>query len=375
MSGYFLYHSIGTFSGKAEALREALGRFADDWSAENDAQWPTMLSLRARFIETWAGLIDAPAGSLTTTESVTAGLYALIGALPRERLAGRRVLVAADGFPSLHFLLQGLAPRFGFTLDTVPLRPGERWVRDEDMLAAWGPDVGLALLTFVTSTASHRCDMGALAAHGREMGSLTVADVTQGIGIRPFSVADGAIDAVVSTSLKWLCGVSGAGVLQVRPDLLATCRPEFRGWFSQENPFSWDLDAFRFAPDARRFDQGTPSILPAAGSLPGLDHIRSLGLRTVAAQNARLTERIVAMADEAGLPLASPREADRRGGSVMLNLGDAAAGLVGPLRARGLFCDARGPVLRLSPGLVTQEADVDRLFSAFEDLGARRAAA
>ncbi|WP_019994483.1 aminotransferase class V-fold PLP-dependent enzyme [Aureimonas ureilytica] len=375
MSGYFLYHSIGTFPGKAEALRGALGRFADDWSAENDAQWPTMLSLRARFIETWAGLIDAPAGSLTTTESVTAGLYALIGALPRERLAGRRVLVAADGFPSLHFLLQGLAPRFGFTLDTVPLRPGERWVRDEDMLAAWGPDVGLALLTFVTSTASHRCDMGALAAHGREMGSLTVADVTQGIGIRPFSVADGAIDAVVSTSLKWLCGVSGAGVLQVRPDLLATCRPEFRGWFSQENPFSWDLDAFRFAPDARRFDQGTPSILPAAGSLPGLDHIRSLGLRTVAAQNARLTERIVAMADEAGLPLASPREADRRGGSVMLNLGDAAAGLVGPLRARGLFCDARGPVLRLSPGLVTQEADVDRLFSAFEDLGARRAAA
>ncbi len=375
MSGYFLYHSIGTFSGKAEALRKALGRFADDWSAENDAQWPTMLSLRARFIETWAGLIDAPAGSLTTTESVTAGLYALIGALPRERLAGRRVLVAADGFPSLHFLLQGLAPRFGFTLDTVPLRPGERWVRDEDMLAAWGPDVGLALLTFVTSTASHRCDMGALAAHGREMGSLTVADVTQGIGIRPFSVADGAIDAVVSTSLKWLCGVSGAGVLQVRPDLLATCRPEFRGWFSQENPFSWDLDAFRFAPDARRFDQGTPSILPAAGSLPGLDHIRSLGLRTVAAQNARLTERIVAMADEAGLPLASPREADRRGGSVMLNLGDAAAELVGPLRARGLFCDARGPVLRLSPGLVTQDADVDRLFSAFEDLGAHRAAA
>lgn len=375
MSGYFLYHSIGTFPGKAEALRSALGRFADDWAAENDAQWPTMLALRARFVEAWGSLIDAPAGSLTTTESVTAGLYALIGALPRERLSSKRVLVAADCFPSLHFLLQGLAPRFGFTLDTVPMRPGERWVRDEDMIAHWGADVGLALLTFVTSTASHRCDVARLAAHGRAMGSLVVADVTQGIGIRPFSVADGSVDAVVSTSLKWLCGVSGAGILQVTPALLGTCEPEFRGWFSQENPFSWDLDAFRFAPDARRFDQGTPSILPAAGSLPGLEHIRTLGLPAVAAQNARLTELIVEMAADEGLPLASPREAERRGGSVMLNLGASAANLIAPLRERGLFCDARGPVLRLSPGLVTDEAEIPRLFSALAELGARRAAA
>lgn len=375
MSGYFLYHSIGTFPGKADALRSALGRFADEWSAENDAQWPTMLSLRARFIDAWTRLIEAPAGSLTTTESVTAGLYALIGALPRERLAGKRVLVAADCFPSLHFLLSGLAPRFGFTLSTVPLRAGERWVREEDMIAHWGEDVGLALLTFVTSTASFRCDMARLAAHGRAMGTITVADVTQGVGIRPFSVADGFVDAVVSTSLKWLCGVSGAGILQVAPDLLKTCEPEFRGWFSQENPFSWDLDAFRFAPDARRFDQGTPSILPAAGSLPGLDHIQGLGLPAVAAQNRRLTDLVVAMAQEARLPLASPREAERRGGSVMLNLGEAAAGLVAPLRERGLFCDARGPVLRLSPGLVTEEAEVSRLFSAMAELGARRAAA
>ena len=375
MSGYFLYHSIGTFPGKAEALRAALGRFADEWSAENDAQWPTMLQLRARFIDAWAGLIDAPPGSLTTTESVTAGLYALVGALPREQLQGRRVLVSADCFPSLHFLLAGLAPRFGFTLDTVPLRAGERWVRDEDMLAAWGPDVGLALLTFVTSTASHRCDMPRLAAHGRAMGSLTVADITQGVGIRPFSVAGGMVDAVVSTSLKWLCGVSGAGILQVAPELLTRCEPEFRGWFSQENPFSWDLDAFRFAPDARRFDQGTPSILPAAGSLPGIEHIASLGLAAVAEQNARLTALVVDMADEAGLPLASPREAERRGGSVMLHLGAAASGLVAPLRERGLFCDARGPVLRLSPGLVTQEADISRLFSALSDLGARQGVA
>ena len=41
-----------------------------------------------------------------------------------------------DCFPSVHFLLTGLAPKLGFTLETVPMRPGATWVEDEDYLAA-----------------------------------------------------------------------------------------------------------------------------------------------------------------------------------------------------------------------------------------------
>ena len=125
-----------------------------------------------------------------------------------------------------------IAPRFDFTLDTVPMRPGERWVRDEDMIARWGDDVGVALLTFVTSTASHRSDIAGLVAHGHRMGSIVGVDITQGIGVAPFSVRDTDADFVVSTSLKWLCGTSGAGILQVTPALLATCGPE-SAWLVQ----------------------------------------------------------------------------------------------------------------------------------------------
>lgn len=228
MSGYFLYHSIGTFPGKAERMAASLTDFSNIWSAEDDGQWPAALAARQRFIDAWRRLIEAPQGTLTTAENVTAALYSLIGGLPTERLAGKRLLVAADCFPSLHFLLAGLGERFGFTLDTVPLRPGETWVRDQDFIDRWQADVGLALITFVTSTASHRCDVGRLAAHGRAVGSIVGVDVTQGIGVAPFSVAATPVDFVVSTSLKWLCGSSGAGILQVAPDLLASCRPELR---------------------------------------------------------------------------------------------------------------------------------------------------
>ncbi|RUU54332.1 aminotransferase class V-fold PLP-dependent enzyme, partial [Mesorhizobium sp. M2C.T.Ca.TU.002.02.1.1] len=369
MSGYFLYHSIGTFPGKAEAMGAALAEFSAIWSAENDGQWPAALAARQRFIDAWTRLIEAPKGTLTTAENVTAALYSLIGGLPAERLAGKRLLVAGDCFPSLHFLLAGLAERFGFTLDTVPLRAGESWVRDEDFIARWQDDVGLALITFVTSTASHRCDVERLAAHGRAMGSIVGVDVTQGIGVAPFSVAATPVDFVVSTSLKWLCGSSGAGIVQVAPELLATCRPELRGWFSQPNPFSWDLDAFAYADDARRFDHGTPAILASIASLPGLEWVEKTGIDAIRAQNAVLVERIIGAALDNGWTLRSPLDAGERGGSVMLGLpqGVEAAKIIASLRNERLYCDARGTTLRLSPGIVTTEAAVDALIAGLQD--------
>ena len=369
MSGYFLYHSIGTFPGKEAALRDELGRFAAFWSQEDDAQWPTALRLRQDFIDHWRALIDAPAGTLTTAENVTAGLYSIIGALPPRHLHGRRVLVAEDCFPSLHFLLAGLSKRFGFTLDTVKLRPDEPYVRDEDFLARWQGDVGVALLTWVTSTASHRCDAAALIAHGHRMGSIVGLDVTQGVGLLPLSVTCGA-DFIVSTSLKWLCGVPGAGIIYIASPLLATCAPEFRGWFSQENPFSWDLETFRFAGDARRFDHGTPSIVSAAASLPGLRWLADTGINAVRAHNRSLSERIIDHARERGWTIASPLSAEQRGGSVMIAVPpdiDTPV-VVAALRSRQLYCDARGATLRLSPGIVTSGDDVDALCAALDDL-------
>jgi kynureninase len=369
MSGYFLYHSIGTFPGKEAALRDELERFAAFWSREDDAQWRTALSLRQDFIDRWSALIDAPEGTLTTAENVTAGLYSVIGALPERHLRGRRVLIAEDCFPSLHFLLAELAHRLGFTLDTVRLRPGETYVCDEDFVAQWRDDVGVALLTWMTSTASHRCDAASLIAHGHRMGSIVGVDITQGVGLLPFTVTSGA-DFVVSTSLKWLCGVPGAGILYVAPSLLTQCQPEFRGWFSQDNPFSWDLTKFRFADDARRFDHGTPSIVSAVASLPGLRWLASAGIDTVRAHNHTLSERIIGHARERGWTIASPLNAEQRGGSVMITVPPSldASAVVAALRSRHLYCDARGTTLRLSPGAVTSADHVNALCAALDEL-------
>ena len=368
-SGYFLYHSIGMFPGKDERIAAALARIATLWGTANDAQWAQSLEIRQRFIARWSDVIGAPAGTLTTAENVTTALYSIIGGLPERYLSGRKLLIAADCFPSLHFLLSGMAERRGFTLHTVPLRPGEYWVRDEDFIAHWDTDVGVALLTWVTSTASHRCDLGALVKHGRSMGSLVGVDITQGVGIVPFDVPAADADFVVASTLKWLCGVAGAGVLQVRDRLLRECRPELRGWFAQENPFDWALDSFAYAPDVRRFDHGTPSVFSCAACLPALEWYAQQDPAALQAHNRRLVEALLDGYAELGLELASPAAAEQRGGSVMFRLpaGRDPAAVVAALREQDVFTDCRGTTLRVSPGNVTTVAGVDRLLRALRN--------
>jgi selenocysteine lyase/cysteine desulfurase len=200
------------------------------------------------------------------------------------------------------------------------------------------------------------------------MGSLIGVDITQAVGLLPFSVMNPAVDFTISTTLKWLCGTPGAGILHVAEPLVAKCTPELRGWFSQEDIFSWDIDGFAYAADARRFDHGTPAILPAVGSLPALerhaaqDHARRL------AHNRRLSATIMTEADRLKLALISPRDAAERGGSVMLRLPSAAdpQSVVRGLAERGIQVDTRGSTLRLSPGEVTTDAGVARLVDGLQ---------
>jgi selenocysteine lyase/cysteine desulfurase len=168
---------------------------------------------------------------------------------------------------------------------------------------------------------------------------------------------------VLSTSLKWMCGTPGAGALYVDPALIADCQPRLRGWFSQDNPFNWDITRFSYAPDIRRFDSGTPSCMSALASLPALDWHASQDHAALLAQNRRLTARLFAMADDLGIGLVTPRPEAERGGSVMLRLPDALTGaaVVAQLREAGVTADHRGQTLRLSPGVVTTEDGCDRL--------------
>ena len=367
---YFLYHSIGMYPDKTRDMAAALTQFAEIWGAPDDAQWGAVLPLRARFIDRWRAILNAAPGSVTTCESVTQGFHMILSALPSGHLRGRSVLVGADCFPSNHFLLQQMAARHGFTLKTVPLRQGAAHVEEEDFLDAWTPDVGLALLTWVSSTTSARINLRAMVAHGRRMGSLIGTDITQAAGLIPYDVHAPEVDFCLSTSLKWMCGTPGAGMLYLSPRLIGQCTPELAGWFSQDNPFNWDITRFALAADIRRFDSGTPGCMAALASLPALDWHAAQDHARLLAHNRSLTATLIEGMDTLHLPLVTPRDEAQRGGSVMVKLPDShpAPNIVAALRGMGITTDARSQTLRLSPGVLTTQNGCTRLIAALDGL-------
>ncbi|WP_257755375.1 aminotransferase class V-fold PLP-dependent enzyme [Burkholderia glumae] len=212
VSGWLMYHSVGVYPGQRAAVAEALARFTADWYAPDDRRWRIGLAARDALLSNWATLIGADPAQVFGAQNVTDVFARFLDGLDVAALAGRTVLVAADCFPSLHFLLRGVAARYGFALKTVPVRAGDAYVRDEDFIAAWSPDVGLALITWVSSLTSKRADLAALTAHARSRDSLVAVDITQGAGILPFDLGQTPVDFVCGSTLKWLCGAPGTGL-------------------------------------------------------------------------------------------------------------------------------------------------------------------
>ena len=367
-SGWLMYHSVGRFPGQAEIVAGVLHKSALDWFDASDRRWGTAGAQRVRAMQLFGELIGVGHETVFTAENVTQAFATFFLALPPERLRGRKVVIAGDCFPSLHFLATGMAPRLGFELATVPILPGEHYVRDEAFIEAWTDDVALALITWVTSTSSKLADMSRLVAHGRRMGSLIAVDVTQGVGLLPFDATQ--VDFAASTALKWLCGMPGACFAHVSDNLLPELAPPNRGWFSQPPPLNWDLERFTFAADARRFGNGTPSMLPYTASLPGLEWLTSRPKNQVLAHNRRLSARLFEIADANGLCVATPRREEERGGSVMVAMpseAEAEALQIG-LSSEGLSCDRRGVRVRWSPGTVTTEEALDRMADLVPEL-------
>lgn len=370
-AGWLMYHSVGRFPGQADKVAAILSQAAQDWYANGDQHWHPGLAQRLQCQTLFAGLIGVPTDVVFTVENVTLAFATFLTSLPADTLRRRKVLIAGDCFPSLHFLLSGMAPQLGFELITVPLASGAHFVTDDAFIAAWDENVALAVITWVSSTASKRADLDRLVAHGRAMESLIAVDITQGAGLIPVDASE--FDFAATTSLKWLCGMSGAGFGYVSPRLLDRLKPAMRGWFSQTPPLNWDLDKFAFASDARRFGHGTPSLLPYIAALPGIEWVHAQTLEQLVERNQRLCHRLFALADRCGLEIISPRDDSARGGSVMVALCDetSAEALRAGLVAENLFCDRRGVRVRWSPGPTTSEAALDHMEVALPQICGR----
>ena len=91
---------------------------------------------------------------------------------------------------------------------------------------------------------------------------------------------------------------------------------------------------------AARFLTGTPNVPAHYAGTAGYDLIEEIGVARIRERSLTQTQLLIDLADAAGFDVVSPREAARRGGSVVLRVPEFAA-VHAELEARGILCDFR----------------------------------
>jgi kynureninase len=109
------------------------------------------------------------------------------------------------------------------------------------------------------------------------------------------------------------------GYLYVRTDLLSRLRPAATGWMAHRHPFEFEPGPIDYAADAFRFLNGTPNVPALYSARSGYEIVNQISVESIRAKSIRQTRRLIELADEAGIPVRSCRDARTRGGVVVID--------------------------------------------------------
>jgi kynureninase len=362
---HFASHTLGAMP---RGVTDALSRYAQMWTMRGIRAWEEgWFGLPTEVGNIIAGLIGGAPGSVSMHENVTVAQAVALSAVdftpPRNRL-----VCGAEDFPSVLYLYEGLARR-GVEVVRVPAREG-RTLDEDDVVAAIDGRTAVVALSQVLFRTAQLLDVGRIARRARQAGALTMIDAYQAVGAVPVDVGTLGIDFLTGGSVKWLCGGPGAGYLYTGPRA-ARLEPALTGWMAHARPFDFDPGPMSWDEGPRRFWTGTPGIPSYVAARPGYEIVAAIGVAAIREKSLRQTARLIAWADEFGFRLVSPRADARRGGTVVLDLPNAASVCQALLQGE-VLCDHRpGVGLRLAPHFYTRDDEVDEVMKRVRDEAAR----
>jgi len=333
--------SLGALSGRT---RVALQDFLDQWEQRGAAAWyDTWLPAVERLRAGYGRVIGAPASTVSLHPSISSALSGVGEAL--DYRTRPRVVTTSLDFPTVAY--QWLAKQDRGVEVVIIQSPDGTTVPLDLFAAAVDHRTALVATSHVFFTSGAIQDIRGLASlvHGR--GALLLVDGYQAAGQIPVTVETLEADFYCAGGLKWLLGGPGIAFLYVRPELHALA-PAVAGWFGHAAPFRFDPHQLDRAPDAHRFDQGTPAMASVYAQLAGLSFIEEIGIPAIRATTAALTEDLIAALRERGLEPRVAASAAERSAIVMIPR-DEPDRDVGALLARGFVVDARPGHVRVSP--------------------------
>ena len=190
-----------------------------------------------------------------------------------------------------------------------------------------------------------------------------IVDAIQGFGVvdAPYEVAD----VVVSGGQKWVRAGWGTGFLALSDRAAHALVPVLSG-FSGTDAQGTPTEVLPPSRGARAFSISNPDPIAQARFAAALEEIASVGIPAINSRLAEKVSRIIDLADEFAIDVASSRaEGERAGIVVLVPEPDHLTLLTASLHNHGITSTSRDGSVRLSPHVTTDEDTFTMLRGAF----------
>lgn len=360
---YMISHSLGPMPRRSEA---ALREFTETWARRGIRAWEEgWWSMPVTCGDLIGSIIGAPKGRVVMHQNVSICQTIVTSCFD---WSGSRNKLITDGlnFPSNDYIYHNLR-RQGAEVVPIPSADGMT-IPLEDILDAIDERTQLVSISHVAFRSSYLHDLAPIVRRAHDVGAYVIADLYQSAGIVPIDVTNLEVDFATGGSVKWLLGGPGAGYLYVRHDLDAKLQPAATGWAAHAEPFEFMQGPIEYAPDIRRFLNGTPNIPAMYSARSGYEIVNEIGVTAIRAKSKRQTQDLIAQADEASLIVRSPRDPEIRGGTVILDVPNGRE-VTAELGRRNILVDFRpGAGIRIAPHFYNSDEEIAYTISQLKSI-------
>jgi len=357
------YLNSGSYCALANEVRAAFDAYMEDRLLVG-ANWDVWVTKNESVRNLTATLLNASPGEIAVTASVSAGLNALASALQFTG-ARNKVVISDFEFPTNAQIWHAQEPR-GARVVHVPRAP-DGYIPAQMFEKAIDEQTQLVAITHVCFRNGAKLDIPGIVRIARAKGAKVLLDCYQSVGSLDIDVKALDVDFAAGGMLKYLLGTAGIGFLYAKESCVRSLVPTNSGWFAQENIAAMDITANRPAPDARRFEAGTPPVVNCYAAEAGLKMLLRVGTAAIEKRNYALTRRCMQRLEEIGWPSITPVQDARRGATVAVPSRDSAR-LSAELMKLDIVTSHRDDNVRASFHFYNNDDDVESFIAAMQEL-------
>ncbi|MER9435870.1 aminotransferase class V-fold PLP-dependent enzyme [Mesorhizobium sp. M0618] len=282
--------------------------------------------------------------------------------------AGTRIVTTDIVFPSTSYPWARVARHTGAEMHYVAARDGV--VDEEGLIAAIDERTSVVSISHVEYSTGQRFNLKRISDAAARVGAFFMVDASQSLGAVPLDVREVAIDALVTTSYKWLCGPFGVGLAYISPKRQQAMDPGITGWRSHSEIYDLQAERCVYHNDARRFEFSTMAYGCAGALAESIEYLHAIGIPNIMNRNLALADQLIRGISGLDIHVVSPLSREARSSIVSCKFPHIESKtVVQRLVEKQIFVSPRRDYFRISPHLYNTSRDIDRLVEELAAIG------